>query len=691
MWHAKIVRLLLNKINKNESDEAYDFYKTFFARIKEFLFSSENDPHFELALGTVEKLFNKFAGRDDHSVSLEDFSRYLLGLTLCYAKIDSDGKVWNKNFSFLLKNKTVLSALGLQKTIDNNVEDLEQNRREYITHKGDQHKKPSIKTQARILALNDLELMVLSDLQFDTRVDFDKLVTVFDKVESWPVMSSFFAEAARTIDIGSKLADFLFIVYYHSGMKRGMSTELEIYERYFFMNMIDFKVLLTEYESNQEIHLQLCKFSVALIIANYAYLIQPNCHSYSRFKTTVIEAIAELPSCFDKDPKVLTLINKIIFSVLNIGQFQPIMNNDKFPLTEEEHNFILILNKFYKYFEENCDEYQKVAEELFVYLSDNFVYYLRNKTTINYFVFKSCAIDAIKRVKQLVEENSARKLLEQLEFSLLGMGIRYPLYVKQCQSVAEQKFAKFVGELGRKIATAKATEIQRDQYKNSDLPVMEALVSELEVCIEEYIFSNHSFLQFKAFVANVSAVIETVKPEAATYWTGSISTLERLMTNLRLSWGTKPSAAEFQTTRQVVVSSEEKYFLTLVEEFSTFSSDYVDREVLSEKCDPDVGLIDALVSQLDTATAIYLQYRTPANFRTFKMIFEETIADYQPKLSLYFKLKLNELLISLAEIPMPISHFEEGQRHSIFSQNASQTPNEDSSFVNRAFANLEHY
>ncbi|CDZ79204.1 hypothetical protein BN59_03522 [Legionella massiliensis] len=690
MWYAKVVRLLLSKINQNESEQAHDFYKTFFAQIKELLFNTEGESESELALGTLEKLFSKFAGRNDNSVSLQEFSRYLLGLTLCYVKFDSDGEIYNKDFSVLLDNNTLLSALGLQETITGYTEDLANNRCEYKTHKGAENQKPPIPIQAQVLALNDLELMVLRDLQFDTRIDFDKLVTVFDQVESWPVMSSFFAEAARYIEIKSRFTGFISIVYQRSGEKRDMRADLELHESHFFVNMMDFKTLITEYEPNEQIVLQMNRFAVALIIANYAYLIQPNCHSYWRFKTTAIEAVSELPEDFRNDPRLRSAINKIIFSVLSIGQFQPMLKKDKNPLTEVESNFILQLNKFNKHFHESSEEYQQYVDNLYVYLSESFIYFLRDKTAVNYFVFRSSAIAAIRRVSQLVNNPSDRKLMEQLEFSLLGLEMRYHLLTRKCQSLAEQEFVKFLWTLSRKIAEVKLAQIQEGVYLSSNLGVLEDFVSELVQCSDEYISNKRSFSLFKEFTGEIAEKIQLAKPGLIADWSNDISILERLTVNLKMSWIAKPEASDSQTTSEIVVSEEERDFLILLDELITTSADYISQEIVDENCNPEAGLIDALVTQLDTTTSTYLQYKTAANFRVFKMILQDTIVDYVQKIGFNFKFQLGELLTSLGELTMPVSNYGEGQRNSIFSYKDSQDSDseEDFEFANKALGSF---
>lgn len=89
MWYAEIISPLLTKITTKEKQGAQEFLLLFFEAFDGLMFKStrfRGEPHLELILGIVSKLFKKFGEKRPDTISLRTFSRYLLGLTVIYAK-----------------------------------------------------------------------------------------------------------------------------------------------------------------------------------------------------------------------------------------------------------------------------------------------------------------------------------------------------------------------------------------------------------------------------------------------------------------------------------------------------------------------------------------------------------------------------------------------------------------------------
>ncbi|HHT0592434.1 TPA: hypothetical protein ACTXXA_000295 [Legionella anisa] len=98
MWYLKVMRELLKvlpEINKNDG-------KTFLNELFLSVARVVKNPELEFFLGLVEKSFLKFENKEPGSVSLTEFPRHILGLSLLYIKYSNEPDVWNVDFIYTL-------------------------------------------------------------------------------------------------------------------------------------------------------------------------------------------------------------------------------------------------------------------------------------------------------------------------------------------------------------------------------------------------------------------------------------------------------------------------------------------------------------------------------------------------------------------------------------------------------------
>ncbi|HHF0525225.1 TPA: hypothetical protein ACTUT5_001005 [Legionella anisa] len=133
---------VLPEINRNEGET---FLKELFSSVARVV----NNPEIEFFLGLVEKSFLKFENKKPGSVSLTEFSRHILGLTLLYIKSSNERAIWNVDF---------IPTLGkIEQFLDVGQGEL------------------------MIKFLNRIEIETLVSLNHSLNIDFDHLRSILNK------------------------------------------------------------------------------------------------------------------------------------------------------------------------------------------------------------------------------------------------------------------------------------------------------------------------------------------------------------------------------------------------------------------------------------------------------------------------------------------------------------------------------
>lgn len=149
MWHELLIKNLRSKIKKSDLDR-FDFYiNNLFSNINSVV---KPDPFpAELALGLVEKMYEKYEHVSENSTPLKEFAEHLFGLSMLYTKSAFDGAIWNKHFITVNKSNIFQSLF-----------------------KFDPNK-------SIINCVNDIERRVFAELDHSVTINFQALLTIFSK------------------------------------------------------------------------------------------------------------------------------------------------------------------------------------------------------------------------------------------------------------------------------------------------------------------------------------------------------------------------------------------------------------------------------------------------------------------------------------------------------------------------------
>ncbi|WP_454782653.1 hypothetical protein [Legionella sp. WA2022007384] len=131
MWYLKIMRELLKTLPEISKKDGETFLNELFLSVK----AVGGTPEIEFFLGLIEKSFLKFANQEPGSVSLTDFSRHILGLTLLYLKSSDELAIWNDDFIPKIGKIEKFLAIENGKSILHLLNQLERNAFASLDHK----------------------------------------------------------------------------------------------------------------------------------------------------------------------------------------------------------------------------------------------------------------------------------------------------------------------------------------------------------------------------------------------------------------------------------------------------------------------------------------------------------------------------------------------------------------------------
>ena len=169
MWYFNIMSRLLEKLPAESRNEGDLFLKNLFKAIKEV----EDKPELEFYLGLIEKSFSNFEDKEAGSITLTEFSRYLLGLTLLYIKSNNDERIWNADF--------IPELSAIQEALDfNNTSE------------------PAILT-----FINAQEKYVFANLKYNININYVYLSSVINENSDFGTIQSFIAVCKELNEAGS--------------------------------------------------------------------------------------------------------------------------------------------------------------------------------------------------------------------------------------------------------------------------------------------------------------------------------------------------------------------------------------------------------------------------------------------------------------------------------------------------------
>lgn len=177
MWYQKILTPLTQKVIKADQARAQYFVENIFYQLS-VITSYQIDPKNVqnrlhgiltplpaltnehgipelLLLGLIDTMYKRFDGMEDGSVSLADFARHLLGLTLIFTKVSFDTAIWLEDFKFIWSSKKMIRYLGYT------VNDFKIINRDIL----------------------ELEKTTFTDLNQSISIDYNNLLQIFSKKE----------------------------------------------------------------------------------------------------------------------------------------------------------------------------------------------------------------------------------------------------------------------------------------------------------------------------------------------------------------------------------------------------------------------------------------------------------------------------------------------------------------------------
>ncbi|KTD15527.1 DNA repair protein [Legionella gratiana] len=167
---------LLEKLPEEKRKEGKLFLNELFLCIKDV----DNKPEIEFFLGLIDKSFLKFGDKEPGSVSLTEFSRHLLGLTLLYIKSSNDLAIWNADFVPTLDR--ILRFLNIN-----------------------QH------GTSRIKLLNQLEMTTFASLDHRVDINFNQLRSILKKHGTLETAQSFINSCNKVDNIDASFGFHLLV------------------------------------------------------------------------------------------------------------------------------------------------------------------------------------------------------------------------------------------------------------------------------------------------------------------------------------------------------------------------------------------------------------------------------------------------------------------------------------------------
>lgn len=182
-FYQKLLIPLLEKIKRNQKLQAEKFLDVFLLKFKEEVARAPIE--IEIWLGIINKMYDAFKLREDHSVRLQEFSRELMGLAILYSKSAYDLAVWGIDFLPVYEVSEISEALNLKQLIAQFEKNLEDGRIKFKGKHADKRCYPVI------LALSRLERDMYRKLDSEVTINFYHLYKILQSFESTELIEEF--------------------------------------------------------------------------------------------------------------------------------------------------------------------------------------------------------------------------------------------------------------------------------------------------------------------------------------------------------------------------------------------------------------------------------------------------------------------------------------------------------------------
>ncbi|KTD30651.1 hypothetical protein [Legionella maceachernii] len=416
MWYKEVIKSFINKVKATEQNNAKEFLKFFFVKLKRTVFKTEANTHFqiEMMFGVISKLFARFNDAPEGSIDLNYFAKYLVGLVLVYAKHGNENYDF-RNIDFiplLIKSK----YLGLDETINSYEQVLKTGKRTFTSSE----QPLPFRAQAFVLAMNSLEKWILEELNYNLKIIPSQMTPAFKKMPP-PLLYGFLAETVFLLGRSTEFDDFIASIYeeIHSDFWR--KFELSENEQQFYIHLQSLIHLVHEFElENERLHTLIFR----LKIASYAYLYNRNASSYANFAAACLSDIKKSAAEFQNFPKLKLTLERLYYSLKVLGLFhiQLETNNDAFFV--EEIGIVLQLEGLKNNLKFTDDVSGQAAENVRAAIYDLVASYMLNKRTVDFKFFRKQFREIIEQVRPVIgHEFQGELFLARIEFMLLCLGL----------------------------------------------------------------------------------------------------------------------------------------------------------------------------------------------------------------------------------------------------------------------------
>lgn len=236
MWALEIIKLLHVKIKENEQENYGVFLNTFFDHFNYYI-EKELEKNPVILLGVIQKLYSNFAARENNSIELKEFARFIFGLMMIYNKVNNDEFILpNSAFLVFFKNPSIRQSLDLNTEIQGCIRELKSGTRSFLPPI-DGERQCSVNIYALIIIFNQIEANVWRALKHELEVDLEALLELFRATEKPEILMSFLQNMkhlAKKSDIFDAFAEGILRLYktclFNGRMPERVPPELSLSE-----------------------------------------------------------------------------------------------------------------------------------------------------------------------------------------------------------------------------------------------------------------------------------------------------------------------------------------------------------------------------------------------------------------------------------------------------------------------------
>ncbi|ARH00245.1 hypothetical protein [Legionella micdadei] len=445
MWYEKLIEAFISKINVDDQENAKKFLDFLFAQLKEIVFESNADTHFqiEMMLGVISNLFLKLNNAPEGTITLNYFAKFIIGLVVIYAKHGNENAdFWSVHFiPFLIKSKK-LGLTELSELITSYEQALVAGKRVFVFAKNS--KRLPFRAQAQTLTINAVEKWVLSELKYEISINIPReMISAFKTMHSG-LLSDFLGESSFLLGRSVEFDAFIDSLYKEIYEPFGGLAQLSEAEQQFFSNLQALINLVHEFEPTNE---KIQHLIFRLQIASYAYMLHRDSSSYSRFANSCLNEIRKMTvACGENYPNLKLTLERLYYFLKAVGLLYIQFETDD-ALFVEEIAVVVQLEGLKKDLTFIGEMSYKTAERVLLAIVDAAAGYMQNRNTANLKLLRKSCAEIIEQGRSVLEKEPQGKLfLARVEFVLLSLELINQLSNKKQEASDSNNRSQTYGE-----------------------------------------------------------------------------------------------------------------------------------------------------------------------------------------------------------------------------------------------------